>query len=135
MFKKFFQYVIPSMLTFLVNGIYVSIDGFFVGRTVGDVGLASINVAWPLAALILAIGTGIGVGGSVIMSAHSGAGNKDKADKALGNTIMLLIVSSVLLSIFLLLLDKKLLQLMGAEDDILEMGHTYIRIMAYGTII
>ncbi len=135
MFKKFIQYVIPSMLTFLVNGIYVSIDGFFVGRTVGDVGLASINVAWPLAALILAIGTGIGVGGSVIMSAHSGAGNKDKADKALGNTILLLIVSSVLLSIFLLLLDKKLLQLMGAEGEILEMGHTYIRIMAYGTII
>lgn len=135
MLKKYLKYVIPTMLTFLVNGIYVSVDGFFVGRTVGDVGLGSINLAWPLAALILAIGTGIGVGGSVNMSKHLGAGNKDKADKALGNTIVLLVLSAIILSIILLLFGKPLLQLMGADGEVLEMSHTYIRVLAFGAII
>ncbi len=135
MLKKFIKYVIPSMLTFVVNGIYVSVDGFFVGRTVGDIGLGSINLAWPLAAVILAIGTGIGVGGSVNMSKHLGAGNKDKADRALGNTIILLILSSILLSVALFFFGKPLLQLMGATGEVLEMCHSYIRVLAYGTIV
>lgn len=135
MLKKFFQYVIPSMLTFLVNGIYVSVDGFFVGRTVGDIGLASINLAWPLAAVILAIGTGIGVGGSVNMSKYLGAGNKDKADRALGNTIILLLFASLVLTVGLFFFGRPLLKLMGATGEVLEMCHIYIRVLAFGTTV
>lgn len=74
--RKFINYVIPSMITFMVTGIYISIDGFFVGRTVGDIGIASINMAWPLASVILAIGTSIGMGGAINISVHKGAGEK-----------------------------------------------------------
>ncbi len=85
--RDFFKYVIPSVISLLFTGIYVSVDGLFVGRAVGDAGIAAINIAWPIAAVILAAGTGLGMGGAINISHHLGAGRKELADKALGNTL------------------------------------------------
>ncbi len=132
--KEFWKYVIPSMITFLVTGIYVSVDGFFVGRTVGDLGLASVTLAWPIASLILAVGTGIGMGGAVNVSIHMGAGNKEKADKALGNAITALLIASAALTIILLLLGKPILRLLGAEGELLDLSSQYVHILAGGAV-
>ena len=70
--KQFWKYILPSMLTMFLGGFYAIVDGFFVGQAVGDLGLAAINLAWPIASFLLAAGTGIGVGGSVIMSTRLG---------------------------------------------------------------
>lgn len=34
--KIFFQYVIPSVLSFVLSGVYAIVDGFFVGNSMGD---------------------------------------------------------------------------------------------------
>ena len=132
--KEFWKYVIPSMVTFLATGIYVGVDGFFVGRTVGDIGLGSINLAWPLTSLILAIGTGIGIGGAINISIHNGAGEKDKADRTLGNTLTLLLIASIALTAMLLIFAKPLLRLMGAEGELLELSSEYVGILAGGAV-
>ena len=64
-YKLFFSFVIPSILAFALSGVYAIVDGFFVGNSVGDIGISTINVAYPIIALILAVGTGIGMGGAV----------------------------------------------------------------------
>lgn len=46
--KTFFRYVIPSILSFALSGVYAIVDGFFVGNCIGDVGLSAINVAFPI---------------------------------------------------------------------------------------
>ncbi len=130
--KKFLKFVVPSMITFFVTGIYVGIDGFFVGRTVGDVGLGSINIAWPLVALLSAIGTGIGMGGSINISNYLGSDQKVKADRVLVNTLVVLLIFSIILSFFLLMCGKQMLVLMGASGQLLEMSYGYLRILAYG---
>lgn len=38
--KKFFSYVIPSILGFALSGVYAIVDGFFIGNSIGDAGLA-----------------------------------------------------------------------------------------------
>lgn len=63
--KTFFKYVIPSILSFALSGVYAIVDGFFVGHSVGDLGLSAINVAYPVSAVLQAAGTGIGMGGAV----------------------------------------------------------------------
>ena len=66
--KRFFSYVIPSVLAFALSGVYAIVDGFFVGNSVGDSGLSAINIAYPVVALIQALGTGYLMGGSVYYS-------------------------------------------------------------------
>jgi putative MATE family efflux protein len=135
MLKSFLKFVIPSTISFFFTGIYVSIDGLFVGRAVGDAGLAAINLAWPIAAVFLAMGTGIGMGGAVNISNHLGAGRKDIADHALGNTLSILLIASILLTFSTLLFAKPLLIFMGAEGEILKLGYGYIRVLGMGAFI
>lgn len=56
--RIFFQYVIPSVLSFALSGVYAIVDGFFVGNSMGDIGVSAINIAYPLVAVIQSLGTG-----------------------------------------------------------------------------
>ena len=47
MLKEYLKYIVPTMITFTLGGVYSIIDGVFVGHAVGDAGLAGINVAFP----------------------------------------------------------------------------------------
>ena len=130
--KKYLKFILPSTLSFLLTGIYSIVDGIFVGRAMGDDGLAAINIAWPLVALIIALGTGIGMGASVMVSLNLGAGNEKAADKMEGNAFFLLFVSSLLLTAFLYLAGSPLLTLLGAEGVIHGHALTYLSYMLLG---
>lgn len=60
--REFFSCVLPSLAAFALSGVYAVVDGFFVGNSIGDAGLAAINFAFPVTALLQAAGTGIGMG-------------------------------------------------------------------------
>ena len=81
---KFFHYVLPAMASQLLTGFFIIVDGFYIGQSIGDVGLASINLLWPVAALITAIGLGVGTGGSVVMANALGAHDEARALQARG---------------------------------------------------
>ena len=73
--KEFFAYVIPSVLAFALSGVYTIVDGFFIGQSLGDMGLAAITLGYPISALMGAVGTGIGLSGAIrytILNAQAG---------------------------------------------------------------
>lgn len=87
MLRRFIGAVLPSMLAFAFSGLYTIVDGFFIGRNIGDIGLAAVNIAYPLAALVQAVGTGIGMGGAVWISLYRGKGDREREEECLGNTL------------------------------------------------
>lgn len=132
--KKFWKYVIPSMLSCLLSGVYCIVDGLFIGRAVGDAGLAGINIAWPIAALILAIGTGIGIGGSVVMSNYIGRNQMEKANKARGNIIVMLFLASIILTLSIYLFIEPILHMLGAKGEVFETALIYSKIFVLGSV-
>lgn len=131
--NRFWHYVLPSMLTMVLSGFYAIVDGFFVGQATGDIGLGAINIAWPIAALLQSIGIGVGVGGSVLMSLFSGAGDAKKTAAARGNTILTLTLFSVLLMGGLFLSYPAILRAFGAQGELLSAAELYIRMVLFGT--
>lgn len=132
--KQFMKFVLPSMLTMLLQGLYIIIDGFFVGQSIGDIGLASINIAWPIAAIIMSIGTGIGTGGAVNMSLAQGKGNKKASNIARGNTISLLLIASIILTIIFGFNYEKILSLLGATGEMHFQAARYAKFIVIGCI-
>lgn len=132
--KKFFSYVLPAIFSFILIGIYSVVDGFFVGNSVGDIGLSAINIAYPLVALMIAFGTGIGMGGSVNYSIRNACGDKKGARQYVGCTVILLIIMSVLLTVLNFGFSTPLVSLLGAEGELLEMGAAYLKIVALGAV-
>ena len=73
----FFQFLIPSIGATLVNSIYILGDTILVGRGVGSMGIAALNLLLPVFSLFFATGMMFGVGGSVLFSFDNG--RKDEA--------------------------------------------------------
>ena len=113
------------MASQLLTGFFIIVDGFFIGQSIGDVGLASINILWPIAAVILATGLGIGSGGSVVMTHAMGAGDTEKALAARGNTLLCLGAATVLLTAALGLSYPWLLRLLGATGELYQPAADY----------
>lgn len=133
--KKYLGYIFPSMLSFLLTGVYSIVDGIFVGRAMGDDGLTAINIAWPLVALIIALGTGIGMGASVMVSLNRGAKQHKEADRMEGNAFFLLFFGAVLLTLFLYLFGSPLMTLLGARGSIHELGMIYLYYILPGGVV
>ena len=91
--KKFLKYVVPSVLAFALSGIYAIVDGFFVGNSVGDVGLSAINVVYPVVTLMQSAGTGIGMGGAVMWTVRRAEGQKEDGDEYVRTALRLLLLA------------------------------------------
>ena len=131
---RFLKTVLPSMLAFTFSSLFVIVDGFFVGRNTGDVGLAAICIAFPAVALVQAVGTGLGMGGAIQIAVCRGTKETDGELRFLGNTILLLLGSGVLLTAALVVLAYPVLLLLGAEGALLEPGLQYLRVAALGAL-
>lgn len=133
-YKVFFSYVIPSVLAFALSGIYTIIDGFFVGNSVGDIGLSTINIAYPVVSLLQALGTGIGMGGAVMYTLNQSSGKNDVAKKYLHCTTMLLFAASIILTIILFFTMKPVLELLGATGEMVDFGIAYLQYIVIGAV-
>ena len=115
MVKQFFKQVLPAMAAFAFSGLYTIVDGFFIGRSVGDVGLAAVNIAYPLSALLQAAGTGIGMGAAVCISVCRGRGDTRGERGHLGGAFLLLAAAGVLLAVSLFSFGTPALAALGAR--------------------
>ena len=131
--KNFLKYVVPSVLAFALSGIYAIVDGFFVGNSVGDVGLSAINVVYPVVTLMQSAGTGIGMGGAVMWTVRRAEGQKEDGDEYVRTALRLLLLTSIVLTAVMLIFMDPVLSFLGAEGTIRPLGEEYLRIMVYGT--
>ncbi|WP_303202369.1 MATE family efflux transporter [Raoultibacter timonensis] len=132
MVREYLKYIVPTMLTFTLASVYSIVDGVFVGHAVGDAGLAGINVAFPLVALVMAVGTGIGMGGGVISSIARGAGDDAKSRRAVGTTFLMLIIAAVPIMAALIVLAEPILTALGGRGETLDQAVSYISVIAWG---
>ena len=79
------KFAIPSIISMLVTSLYNIVDQFFIGRTVGELGNAATNIAFPLTTMCLAAMLALGIGGAAGFNLNMGAGNKKKAHFFLWN--------------------------------------------------
>lgn len=132
--RKYLSNLIPSVLAYTLAGIYVVVDGLFVGNACGDAGISAINIAWPLIAVIQALGMGIGTGGAVLFNINRSAGRQDIAVSYLRSTFTLLLLSGAIAIVVMVLNIRTLITLFGASGETLELGVEYARIMLIGGI-
>ncbi len=71
--KLFWRYTVPTVMSMLVTGIYVTIDGMFIGHYLGETGLAGIMLAYPVGAILYALGALLGMGGAALISINLAA--------------------------------------------------------------
>ena len=130
--KQFIKYVIPSMMAMLLGGFYYMIDGLFVGNKLGAEALASINIVYPVQAVLNSLATGIGIGGSVLMSIELGRNNLENSRRVIFNAISVLFIIGIVVPIFFLFQLHPILSFLGAEGSIYDGAKEYIYVILLG---
>lgn len=133
-FKPFAACVFPAVFAFALSGIYAIVDGFFVGRSIGDTGLSAINIAYPVTALIQAAGTGTGMGGAVMYSVRLAEKRDSEAENFMKGVFFYLALTGILLTVILFPLTAPLLSLMGADGELMKPGREYLSVIVLGSV-
>lgn len=123
---------LPSIAMMIITSVYSVVDGFFVSNFAGTTAFASLNLVWPVIALLSALGLMTGTGGSALVSKLLGEGNGDKARSVFTMIVFLTFVAGVIFSILLLVLMKPLVLALGAEGEMVRLSVRYGRIVACG---
>lgn len=126
---------IPLILAQLVQLLYNVVDRIYIGHLPGadSMALTGIGLVFPLTTLIAAFNFLFGTGGTPLFSIARGAGMEERAEKILGNTVSLLLGTSVVLFLFCYLLRRPILYLFGASDASYMYADAYLRIYLIGT--
>lgn len=131
-----FKLAIPAVLAQLVNLLYNIVDRMYVGRIpdTGSLSLAGLGVTFPIILLVSAFAMLAGAGGASRAAVSMGAKDKERAEKYLGNSTMLLIIFSVILFVVFMLTKDFILMKFGASEATLPYASDYITIYLAGTV-
>ncbi len=98
--KIFLRCTVPNMLSMIFSSIYFIVDGIFIGRYVGEVGLAAVNISWPFLLITFAMADMIAVGSSVKIALTLGKGDTDYASKIFSTSVLLVFILSAFFGSF-----------------------------------
>ena len=123
---------LPAAIGFMVMSLNMVVDTFFVGQYIGGLAIGAISVTFPISFLFSSIGMSIGIGGGSIVSRALGSDQKDRAQLAFNNQIMLTLILAFLVISIGVFLKYPILDLFGAKDGIMPLADTYFSIVLIG---
>ena len=127
---------IPAVLAQIVNLLYNIVDRIYIGHMpeVGDLALTGVGLFTPMLMLITAFAMLCGAGGAPNAGIALGRGDKEKAEKIMGNCFTLLMAIAVVLTIVFYIFAPQLLKLFGASENTLPYAIDYARIYILGSV-
>ena len=135
--KLLLKMAAPTIVAQVINMLYNMVDRMYIGHIpeVGSLALTGVGITFPIIMMISAFSSLIGMGGAPRAAISLGAGDKENANKILGNCVVSLAAVSVILTAVVLIFGKSMLRQFGAtEGTTLEYGAAYLNIYALGTI-
>ena len=127
---------IPAILAQIVNLLYNVVDRIYIGHMedVGTMAITGVGLCNPIIVLISAFTMLVAQGGAPRAAIEMGKGDMKKAEKILGNCLSLLIVLSVVLTTIFLIFGEKFLMLFGASESTILYALPYMKIYVAGSI-
>lgn len=127
---------VPSVIAQLINVLYNIVDRIYIGHIpeIGHTALTGVGVTFPIVLLVAAFSYFIGAGGAPLASIYLGKGSREKAERILGSGTTVLLIFSLVLTVFFLIFHRPLLFMFGASDATVGYGSDYITIYLIGTV-
>jgi putative MATE family efflux protein len=125
---------IPMVLEMIMESVFALVDIFFVSR-LGAEAVATVGITESLMTIIYAIGIGLSVGTTALVSRRIGEKRPREAAEAAVQAIFTGLIVSLLFSVAGIFYAKDLLRLMGASEETVEMGYMYPAIMLGGNAV
>ncbi len=127
--KMFFKYLIPSVGGMLGVSFYVLGDTMIVGRGIGSVGLAALNISIPMINVFNGLGLLFGIGASTAISISRGRGEERQVNNIFTISIILSIILGLVLTTIRIFFLDELCMILGASSDTFQMSRDYLGVI------
>jgi len=128
-----FRLSIPIILANLLQTVYQLTDTFWVGR-LGAEAVAAVSLSFPITFLMLSMGGGLFIAGSILVAQYKGKGDLHQVDYVSAQTLMMLVLVTLILTPVGYFTAEPLMRLIGAEPVVLEGAASYLRITFLGSV-
>ena len=128
-----FYLSLPIVITNLLQTAYNLADTFWLGQY-STASLAAISFAFPMVFLLISLGMGLTVAGSVLVAQHTGAGEDEDAEYAASQTVTFAVLGSLVLGAFGYFLVDDFLAVLGADPSILPLAASYMQVVSLGLV-
>ena len=126
---KLVLFALPTIGMILVSTTYDLIDGYFVSNYIGKTAFAAINIIYPYLLAIMAVGMMFGVGGSALIAAELGKGDRDRANRYFTMIIKAAFGAGIFLGAVGLFALPTVSGWLGATEDMMAYGLPYGRVL------
>ena len=127
--RTFFHYVIPSVSAMVLFSSYTIIDGIFVSRGVGELALASVNIALPFINILSGVAILLSMGTSTLCAFAMGEGDHHKAERIFTQTVVAILAVSAVITLAVSLFAEPLGYLLGAGPQTIGDTSEYLHIV------
>lgn len=127
--KKLRGYILPNILATTGTSCYVLADTLFISLAEGANGITGLNLVLPIFAITYSIGAMIGIGSATKYALLKALGEKEEADKYFSNSFIFTLLFSLFFLMLGIFVPDVVLRLMGADDVIEAVTHSYMRVI------
>jgi putative MATE family efflux protein len=124
---------VPIVAANLLQTAYQITDTFWVGRLDAQA-VAAVSLSFPINFFMIAIGGGLPIAGSVLIAQYKGRGDDAAMNHVTAQTLMMVLVVSVLLSGIGYALSEPIMHFMGAAPDVLPEAVRFLQVTFLGFI-
>lgn len=124
--KLFSKQLFPTILGMVSSALFTVVDGIFVGNGIGSDALAAVNISAPIFMIITGIGLMFGTGGGILASINLSQGKNKVANINVTQSVVALVVVSIVLAILFMLFTHKIAMLFGSDEYLVDMVVEYL---------
>ncbi len=118
---------LPMMASMLVQALYNIVDSMFVAQ-LSENALTAVSLAFPAQNLMIAVGTGTGVGINALVSRALGEKNRERANLIANNGIILLFISALVFAVLAVFGSEFYFRAQTDDAEIVQLGGDYLQI-------
>ena len=133
--RLLFKYALPAIIAMTASSLYNIVDSIYIGHGCGALALGALTVAKPFMDICAAFGSLVGVGASSLLAIYLGERDYVRANRVLGNVIVMNVLLSTLVMVVGLVWLDPILMAFGASEATLTFAHEYMEIILYGNIL
>lgn len=131
--KAVFLLAVPMILELSLESVFALVDMFFVGK-LGQNAIATVGLTESVLTIVYSLAIGLSTAATAIVARRVGEKNYDDAARAGAQSIIVVVLTSIILSFCGIFFAADILWLMGADEKVIEDGAIFTQIMFGGSL-
>ncbi len=112
--------------------LYNIVDSAIVGNFLGDNALAAVGASFPVTFLLLSLGFGVMMGGTISISHFFGAKQLDKVRKTVDTMNIFIVFASIVIAAIGIYYSDGIFRLMKLPEEIIPIASSYLKVYLLG---